>query len=52
MPVAEEVSTLRIPSGVPVVTVTRQTYAGQRVVEVATDIVLRPTGSSWSSSPT
>jgi GntR family transcriptional regulator len=40
MPVPEEIATLRIPSGVPVVTITRQTYAGDRVVEVATDIVI------------
>jgi GntR family transcriptional regulator len=40
MPVADEVDTLRIPSGVPVVTITRQTFAGERVVEVATDIVI------------
>lgn len=40
MPVREETETLRIPSGTPVVTITRQTYAGERVVEVATDIVI------------
>lgn len=40
MPVPEETATLRIPAGVPVVTITRQTYAGDRVVEVATDIVI------------
>ncbi len=40
MPVREETDTLRIPSGTPVVTITRQTYAGERVVEVATDIVI------------
>lgn len=40
MPVPEESATLQIPSGVPVVTITRQTYAGDRVVEVATDIVI------------
>jgi GntR family transcriptional regulator len=40
MPVADEVETLRIPGGVPVVTLTRQTYAGERVVEVAFDIVI------------
>jgi len=40
MPVADEVGTLRIPGGVPVVTLTRQTYAGERVVEVALDIVI------------
>jgi GntR family transcriptional regulator len=40
MPVVDEVDTLRIPGGVPVVTLTRQTYAGERVVEVAHDIVI------------
>lgn len=40
MPAAEEFTVLRIPSGVPVLTITRQTYAGDRVVEVAVDIVL------------
>lgn len=39
MPVADEVKTLHIPSGTPVVTISRQTYAGDRVVEVA-DIVI------------
>lgn len=40
MPLLEEAKTLRIPGGVPVMAVTRQTYAGKRVVEVATEIVL------------
>lgn len=40
MPVRHEVEALRIPPGVPVVTLTRQTYAGERVVEVAYDIVI------------
>ncbi|MDW5328647.1 UTRA domain-containing protein [Plantactinospora sp. KLBMP9567] len=40
MPVREETEALRIPGGVPVVTITRQTYAGEQVVEVATDIVI------------
>ncbi|MDG4790315.1 GntR family transcriptional regulator [Micromonospora sp. WMMD1102] len=40
MPVRDEAETLRIPGGVPVLTITRQTYAGDRVVEVATDIVI------------
>lgn len=40
MPDSEEMSTLHIPTGVPVVTITRQTYAGERVVEVASDIVV------------
>jgi GntR family transcriptional regulator len=39
MPVPEETATLRIPGGVPVVIIARETYAGQRVVEVA-DIVI------------
>ncbi len=40
MPVPDEVTLLRLPSGVPVITITRQTYAGERVVEVAMDIVI------------
>jgi GntR family transcriptional regulator len=40
MPVPDEVATLQIPSGVPVVTITRQTYVGERVVAVAYDIVI------------
>ena len=40
MPTADEAGRLRIPAGVPVVTITRQTYAGDRVVEVARDIVI------------
>lgn len=40
MPVPDEVTTLRTPSGVPVLTVTRRTFAGDQVVEVAVDIVL------------
>ncbi|MEO3745285.1 GntR family transcriptional regulator [Plantactinospora sp. B5E13] len=40
MPLKDEIETLKIPGGVPVVTITRQTYAGERVVEVATDIVI------------
>ncbi|MGH3679750.1 MAG: GntR family transcriptional regulator [Natronosporangium sp.] len=40
MPVPEEIETLRIPSGVPVLTITRQMLAGPTVVEVAVDIVL------------
>jgi GntR family transcriptional regulator len=40
MPVPEEVSALQIPSGVPVVTITRQTYADEQVVAVAHDIVI------------
>ncbi|MGH3655571.1 MAG: GntR family transcriptional regulator [Micromonosporaceae bacterium] len=40
MPTRDEIDALRIPSGVPVLTITRQTYAGERVVEIAVDIVL------------
>jgi GntR family transcriptional regulator len=40
MPVRDETEALRIPGGTPVVTITRQTYAGDLVVEVATDIVI------------
>lgn len=40
MPVRDEVDTLKIPGGVPVLTLTRQTYVGDAVVEVATDIVI------------
>ena len=40
MPTADEAGRLGIPAGVPVVTITRQTYAGDRVVEVAGDIVI------------
>ncbi|RKN51335.1 GntR family transcriptional regulator [Micromonospora endolithica] len=39
MPATDEVETLRIPGGVPVIVITRQTYAAERVVEVA-DIVI------------
>ncbi|WP_211349256.1 GntR family transcriptional regulator [Micromonospora pisi] len=39
MPVANEVETLHIPGGTPVVTIARQTYAEDQVVEVA-DIVI------------
>jgi GntR family transcriptional regulator len=40
MPLPDEIDTLRIPPGVPVVTITRQTLAGKRIVEVAVDIVI------------
>ena len=40
MPTADEAVTLHIPAGVPVVTITRQMFAGDRVVEVANDIVI------------
>jgi GntR family transcriptional regulator len=40
MPLPDEADALRMAAGVPVVTVTRQTYAGPRVVEAAVDIVM------------
>ncbi len=40
MPLPDEQETLRMPSGVPVVAITRQTYAGDQVVEAAVDIVI------------
>lgn len=40
MPTADEATRLRVPAGVPVVAITRQMYAGERVVEVARDIVI------------
>jgi GntR family transcriptional regulator len=40
MPIRDEVDALKIPGGVPVLTLTRQTYVGEKVVEVATDIVI------------
>ena len=40
MPMPDETRTLRMPPGVPVVTITRQTYAGEVVVEAAVDIVI------------
>lgn len=40
LPADDEVATLLIPDGIPVVTVTRQMLAGDRVVEVAADIVM------------
>jgi GntR family transcriptional regulator len=40
MPMPDEAETLRIPGGVPVLTVVRLTYAGDRVMEVADTIVL------------
>lgn len=40
MPMPDEVETLRIPGGVPVLTVLRRMLAGDRVVEVADSIVL------------
>lgn len=40
MPLEEETETLRIPSGVPVLTITRRMLAGTRPVEAAVDIVI------------
>ncbi|MGV9600187.1 GntR family transcriptional regulator [Streptosporangium sandarakinum] len=40
MPTPEEAERLRIGSGVPVFSITRQTYSGERVVEVADPIVV------------
>jgi GntR family transcriptional regulator len=40
MPLSEEMAALRMATGVPVITITRQTFAGERVVEVAVDIVV------------
>jgi DNA-binding GntR family transcriptional regulator len=39
-PTADETSILQIPTGVPVLTVTRRMLAGERPVEVAADIVI------------
>lgn len=40
MPTAHEADTLRIPPGVPVLTITRRMLAGERPMEVAADIVI------------
>lgn len=40
MPMRDEIEALNIPGGVPVLTITRRMLAGDRVVEVAQDIVL------------
>lgn len=40
MPMPDEIEALRIPAGVPVLTITRRMYAGERVVEAALDIIL------------
>jgi GntR family transcriptional regulator len=40
MPTADETSILQIPTGVPVLTVTRRMLSGQRPVEAAADIVI------------
>jgi GntR family transcriptional regulator len=40
MPLADEIETLRMPTGVPVLTISRRTFASDRVVEVALEITL------------
>jgi GntR family transcriptional regulator len=40
MPTADEMNVLRLDAGVPVLTITRRTYTGERVVEVTQDLVL------------
>jgi GntR family transcriptional regulator len=40
MPMPDEIATLNIPAGVPVLTVTRVMFAGDRPVEAAVDIVI------------
>lgn len=40
MPTPEEADTLNIAAGVPVLTITRRMYAGERVLEVCRDIVI------------
>lgn len=40
MPTTNERDILRLTGGIPVITVTRQMYAGERVVEVARDIII------------
>lgn len=40
MPSPEEAETLRMPGGVPVVTITRRMFSGDRVLEVCRDIVI------------
>jgi GntR family transcriptional regulator len=40
LPMADETAALNIPGGVPVLTVVRRMFAGERVVEVADSIVL------------
>jgi GntR family transcriptional regulator len=40
MPMRDEIDALRIPGGVPVFAITRQTYVDDRVVEAAIDIVI------------
>jgi GntR family transcriptional regulator len=40
MPMQDEIIALNIPGGVPVLTITRRMFAGDRVVEAAVDIVL------------
>jgi GntR family transcriptional regulator len=40
MPTLEEAATLRVPAGVPVLTITRRMLAGARPVEAAVDLVI------------
>lgn len=40
MPMPDEIATLNIPAGVPVLTITRRMFAGDRPVEAAVDIVI------------
>lgn len=40
MPTPEEGEALRIPSGVPVITITRRMFSGERVLEVCRDIII------------
>jgi GntR family transcriptional regulator len=40
MPTASELTAFRLPEGTPVLSVTRQTYVRDEVVEVASDIAL------------
>ncbi len=40
MPEPEEAETLRMPGGVPVVTITRRMFSGARILEVCRDIVI------------
>ncbi|MGC9666964.1 GntR family transcriptional regulator [Planosporangium sp. 12N6] len=44
MPTPEESAALRLAAGVPVIAITRRTYAGEKVVEVAADIVIPADG--------
>lgn len=44
MPTPEEVATLRLAEGVPVLAITRRMLSGARVMEVCRDIVLPADG--------